>query len=128
MTEQHLPLAPTTVRSLGRIWIVAPSRLGGQVQEVGHREQAEQDANDRRHVTTGLVMDDSGIDQPNQPTQCQSLIDSANGWRTVSIIGFTGAGVMVATAIVVVLTAPHASTPHVACAPSLGGVACAGVF
>ena len=69
-----------------------------------------------------------GIDQPNQPTQCQSLIDSANGWRTVSIIGFTGAGVMVATSIVVVLTAPRAASPRVACAPSLGGIACGGVF
>lgn len=69
-----------------------------------------------------------GIDKPNQPTQCQSTIDSANGWRTVSIIGFLGAGVLVATSLVVVLTAPRAASPRVACSPSLGGLSCGGAF
>ena len=42
---------------------VGLGRLGAQTEEVGHRKQAEDGADDRWDVPTGVVMDDPGIDQ-----------------------------------------------------------------
>ncbi len=68
-----------------------------------------------------------GIDLPNQPPQCQTMIDSADQWRVVTIVGFTGAALVAVSSIIVLLTAPTSaptSPPRVAC--SFGG--CSGTF
>lgn len=108
-------------RTIGWVFFAAsaPFLITGVVGVLG-RASAISTYNDNRGCP--------GIDQPNPSPQCQSLIDSADGWRTVSIVGFTGAGVMIAGSLVVILTAPRAPAPRVACAPSFGGVACSGVF
>lgn len=108
-------------RTIGWVFLAAgaPFLITGFVGVAG-RASAISQYNDNRGCP--------GIDQSNQSPQCQSLVDSANGWRTVSIVGFTGAGVMIAGSLVVILTAPRAPAPRVACSPSFGGVACAGVF
>jgi len=72
-----------------------------------------------------------GRGSAQQPTQCQDYVSSANSWRTVSIIGFIGGGVLTAGGIVLVATAPAAQTTalaRAACGTSGFGLVCAGTF
>ena len=77
-----------------------------------------------------------------QPPLCQSKIDTAQTWTTISIVGFASAGALAAGGAVLLLTAPHAhvrSARHeksrekaaflseIACAPGLG-IVCSGRF
>jgi PEGA domain len=66
-----------------------------------------------------------------QPTQCQDYVSSANSWRTVSIVGFIGGGVLTVGGIVLVATAPSAKPTAFArasCGTSGLGLVCAGSF
>ncbi|MBS2014333.1 MAG: hypothetical protein JST00_15710 [Deltaproteobacteria bacterium] len=68
-----------------------------------------------------------------QPASCEDKIDSARTWMTVSIITYVAGGIFLTGGAVLVATAPKAqSAPAPAaafgCAPSLGGLACAGRF
>ena len=77
-----------------------------------------------------------------QPPLCQSKIDTAQTWTTISIVGFASAGALAAGGAVLLLTAPHARLrsagggknrenpsflSEIACAPGLGMV-CSGRF
>ncbi|MEO8878585.1 MAG: hypothetical protein ABI461_23550 [Polyangiaceae bacterium] len=50
-----------------------------------------------------------GLSAVDQPPLCQSKIDTAQTWTTVSIVGFVGAGVLATGGAVLLLTAPRAS-------------------
>ncbi len=95
----------------------------------------------------GLVIRQGIIDDYNascpglgvdQPASCEDQISSANTWRTVSILTLVGGGVFAAGGAVLVAAAPsRESGPakstsgarrRFACAPSAGGIACAGTF
>ncbi len=58
-----------------------------------------------------------GVSSPAQPAGCQSHIDAADTWQTVSIIGFVAAGALAATGIVIAVTAPHGWRASVAMTP-----------
>jgi hypothetical protein len=71
-----------------------------------------------------------------QPPLCQSKIDTAQTWTTISIVGFVAAGALVAGGGILLLTAPHAHISTTgkeparitfACAPGLG-IVCSGRF
>lgn len=81
-----------------------------------------------------------------QPPLCQSKIDTAQTWTTISIVGFASAGALAAGGAVLLLTAPHAHLrsatrdknpkkpdktayflSEIACAPGLG-IVCSGRF
>ncbi len=82
-----------------------------------------------------------------QPPLCQSKIDTAQTWTTISIVGFVSAGALTAGGAVLLLTSPHAhmrstsSQKHderkhrekkmfweeLVCAPGLG-IVCSGRF
>jgi hypothetical protein len=77
-----------------------------------------------------------------QPPLCQSKIDTAQTWTTISIVGFASAGALAAGGAVLLLTAPHARLrsaareknqekpaflSEIACAPGLG-IVCSGRF
>jgi tetratricopeptide (TPR) repeat protein len=63
--------------------------------------------------------------------QCSALFDDATSARQLSIVGFAVGGVLAATSVVLfVLTPdkPASDSVSLSCAPSLGGVSCAGRF
>lgn len=77
-----------------------------------------------------------------QPPLCQSKIDTAQTWTTISIVGFVSAGALTAGGAVLLLTAPHARMrtaqtqkhhgnkgfwQELVCAPGLG-IVCSGRF
>ena len=96
-----------------------------------------------------------GLAGLGQPPLCQSKIDTAQTWTTISIVGFVGAGVLATGGAILLLTAPRARAPgtsqgtsqgtspetsprasqstgpktsfEIACAPTLG-IVCAGRF
>lgn len=72
-----------------------------------------------------------GRGSAQQPTSCQDYVSSANSWRTISIIGFIGGGVLSAGGIVLVATAPSAkptTLARAACGPAGLGLGCVGEF
>jgi hypothetical protein len=74
-----------------------------------------------------------GAASPAQPASCESHLSAASTWRTVSIASFVGAGVLGATSVVLLATAPRrspASTPghSVACAWGFAEVGCRVAF
>ena len=77
-----------------------------------------------------------GVDQP---ASCDDQVSSSRTWLTVSILTLVGGGVFAAGGVVLVAAAPSAASadpakstsaarPRLACAPSAGGIACAGTF
>jgi len=91
----------------------------------------------------GLVVRKGIIDDYNaacpglgveQPASCDEQVSSSQTWLTVSILTLVGGGVFAAGGVVLVAAAPSGSKstagakPRLACAPSAGGIACAGAF
>ncbi len=57
-----------------------------------------------------------GMGSPSQPAACADRESAASTWGAVSIVGFIGAGVLAATSVTLLLTAPRPSARHaVAC-------------
>ncbi len=73
-----------------------------------------------------------GVSQPNQPAECASILDGANTWRTLGIVSLVGAGVLLTTGAVLVVTAPGArprpKAASLSCGPLGLGLACEGRF
>jgi hypothetical protein len=53
-----------------------------------------------------------GIDMPNKPAACQSRVDAADTWQTVSIVGFAVGGALLVAGVIIAIAAP--STKSVA--------------
>ena len=71
------------------------------------------------------------IDAPMKPAACQSRVDSARTWEAVGVVGFVaGAALVAGGAVVMILGGAAGAKPaaSISCAPSFGGVACAGRF
>jgi hypothetical protein len=70
-----------------------------------------------------------GAASPSQPEACAGYLSAASTWRTVSIASFIGAGVLGATAVVLLVTAPSHSPARspahaVACRGGFAAVGC----
>ncbi len=89
-----------------------------------------------REVQTGRYNDRTdcpGIDKPNQPAVCQSILDAEGTWRTVGVASLIGAGVVGVTglALVVLAPSPKPKAPVIAtlrCTPVGLGLGCGGTF
>jgi hypothetical protein len=66
-------------------------------------------------------------DSPNLPSSCADRQSSANTWKTVEVVGFVGAGALLVTGAVLLLSAPSgppARASECGPGPGLAGLAC----
>lgn len=72
------------------------------------------------------------IDATVRPAHCDDLVNAANTWQTVAIVGFVGAGVALAAGVTLWAVAPRHPAANVAasaaCGPMGLGLACRGSF
>lgn len=72
------------------------------------------------------------IDATVRPAHCNDLVNGANNWQTVAIVGFVGAGVALAAGVTLWIVAPRHPAASVASGFGCGsfglGLACSGSF
>jgi hypothetical protein len=72
------------------------------------------------------------IDAPTRTASCQDLVNTANTWKTLAIVGFVGGGVALVTGVTLWLAAPRPATAaggaSFRCTPGFASIACAGAF
>ena len=72
-----------------------------------------------------------GVDAPNQPAACGSIVSQANTWRAVGIVSFVAGGLALGAAVVLFVTERPPSSPtsaRVGCGVGPGSLVCAGSF
>lgn len=72
------------------------------------------------------------IDATVRPAHCNDVVNTANNWQTVAIVGFVGAGVALAAGVTLWILAPRhpvdGSTAGIGCRALGAGVTCGGSF
>ncbi|HEY8040769.1 MAG TPA: hypothetical protein VIF15_13280 [Polyangiaceae bacterium] len=73
------------------------------------------------------------IDAPTRPASCQDMVNAADTWKTLAIVGFVGSGVALVTGITLWVAAPRpavagGTATSLRCAPGFASIACAGAF
>jgi hypothetical protein len=72
------------------------------------------------------------IDSATRPPHCDDMVNAANTWKTVAVVGFVTAGVAAAAGVTLWLTAPRrtpgASSTALLCSGGFGAFGCSGTF
>jgi hypothetical protein len=72
------------------------------------------------------------IDSSARPAHCDDLVNAANTWKTVAIVGFVTSGLAAAGGLTLWLTAPRsapaASAAAIRCSAGVGAIGCSGTF
>ena len=68
------------------------------------------------------------FDAPTRPAPCQDRVSTASTWKTATVAGFVGGGLLLGVGVALLVTSPPRTARRVACAPAGLGAACGVVF